>query len=779
MSDFAFATLPLHQAFVMKLSDLAFGVILAAMLVGSVAPVHGQSVFVTVPQPHSSYHNQMIDFYAGGSSEGYTLRVSPQGGTLSINDYLSVSLVPWGYVTAQWSTGRIYIIFLVNVTETNFRIGFLYLTNSSNEAFTLRYFDYQNGGINSWTFQGAQHVFNRTVSVASIELPKLHIPTSATVTNQISALGPDLYLNSKTGVWVNGTKSLRVYPVLNQLFGGSDEYNEVWSLLTDDAGNYYFAILYMQNKDSSHVIIEHQLRLNNYQRLDGRRADARWVKGTFENQVTVRTKVPNAYVKIDGFPFQTNQYGIAAANVPSGIVTVEVPNEIYDSSNTKLQFHTWNKYGSSNPLRILVNSTLDVTAQYDQSYPLTVTSNYGNPQGSGWYPKGANATFSVQANLDYGNGTRRVFERWEDDSNSTNNQAWLIVDASKQVSAQWQTQYQVIVNAIGIPANSNVVAKLGNSQIKLNGSSPYTMWVAANDQLPIAVETTQIQNLNTNYYFAELRSDNQTLSGSLDVTKPVQVSLVYSESTKQTSSLSLKAFPSVAIPGMPLSISGSIDGLVAQDGVVDLQYRSANNDWQELATVPLGQNGAFTYSWQPSAPGNYSIKATWPGDSKYSSAAGVVDVRVLSSPVPMTGGLGDPTQMIQSGFESLKESPYMFTLIGFAASLMTLGSILVSFTGGPPVAGYFVGSIIVGFVFVFPISAALVVLRATKTRRRPSLIWLTPLLTIWLSSLMLVFLSPNLANLQGIALASEILLIASNVFAIPLLVSFRLAKLVA
>jgi hypothetical protein len=235
--------------------------IFTALLAGSVTAAAAQVVAITIPQPHVSVPNQIIDFYAGGTSAGYTLRVSPQGGTLSINDYLTMGLMPWGYVTAQWSTGLEYIIFLVNVTQTNFRIGFLYLTNSSEEPFMLRLFDYSTENVNLWTFQGAQHVYNRTVSTSSVQLPILQMPQPATITNAISALGPQIYLTTKVGLLLNGTASLNIYPVMNQLFSNPTDYNEVWSLLADEVGNYYFAILYMRNNDPSHVIIEHQLML--------------------------------------------------------------------------------------------------------------------------------------------------------------------------------------------------------------------------------------------------------------------------------------------------------------------------------------------------------------------------------------------------------------------------------------------------------------------------------------------------------------------------------------
>jgi len=63
-------------------------VLFAIMLFGGagsmVANVHAQS-FLTVPLPNVSVTNQVIDFYAGGTSGGYSLRASPQGASLSID----------------------------------------------------------------------------------------------------------------------------------------------------------------------------------------------------------------------------------------------------------------------------------------------------------------------------------------------------------------------------------------------------------------------------------------------------------------------------------------------------------------------------------------------------------------------------------------------------------------------------------------------------------------------------------------------------------------------
>jgi hypothetical protein len=138
------------------------------------------------------------------------------------------------------------------------------------------------------------------------------------------------------------------------------------------------------------------------------------------------------------------------------------------------------------------------------------------------------------------------------------------------------------------------------------------------------------------------------------------------------------------------------------------------------------------------------------------------------------------TQLLQAGLAAIKGVPYLSGLITFAASMVTLGYVLTSFfvPGGSPMLGYFIGSIFVGFIYVFPLSAAVVLIGASKTRRKPSLLWLTPLLTIWLASLALVVFSPALLTPAPLFVASQLLLVISNVFVIPLLAAFRLARFV-
>jgi hypothetical protein len=326
-------------------------------------PVNAKTYLVAPAEPSLSASNQVPDFYAGGNSGAFTLRVSAQGGEMSIDGSDGITWTAWSYVTTQWSIGKVYIFFLANVTQNDFRIGFLYLTNSSSNQFILRVFDYQTDNINIYNFQGIEHVYNRTVWTSPCSMPQLQLVPEAKITSGISAVGPGFYLADNGGENILGNTTLNIYPIYRQLYSGQSSYNELWSLLTDNFGNFYFAILYMQNGDSNHIIIEHQLRLNDYERLSGRTVEAAWTLGVFPNQVIIRLPV-SANITVDDVPFQTNYLGALTLYLPSSTISISVPSELTTMNGTRLQFASWGSYGSSNPLVLSLNSYLDLRANY-------------------------------------------------------------------------------------------------------------------------------------------------------------------------------------------------------------------------------------------------------------------------------------------------------------------------------------------------------------------------------------------------------------------------------
>ena len=429
-----------------------FVIILTSVFATVAVSVCAMPINVPVVSAKSAVH-QVPDFSAQGVGDGYSLNVSPKGGYLSTGGS-SITLTPWGYTTTQWAGEPLNTIFLANVTQNDFYIAFLYLTNSSSQII-LRIFEYQGGSYNTITVEGSQRISNTLVNTASVIMPTPRLEVQAQTDNAFTLFGSDVYVDGNYGTLLNGSIPVKIAALKNQIFDGPTDYNELWSLLADSSGNYYFAILYLQNNDPYHVILEHQIRLNDYQTLPGRTLNAQWVQGHFMSSLTVRLPQPGSIVKVDGFPFQTDDNGILSVGAPGYWATVEVPGEISPANGTRLKFSSWDNYGTTNPLNVTLtlNSITQLTAEYNAQYLLTIDSNYPGVKGAGWYPDGANATFTVSPILSSQNGTRRVFLGFSGAYNSSSNTGSVLMNSPKHVSTNWKTQYDAQLQLSGVPTN--------------------------------------------------------------------------------------------------------------------------------------------------------------------------------------------------------------------------------------------------------------------------------------------------------------------------------------
>ena len=516
-------------------------VIAVAILTIMLIPVLGagaayaRPISAPISSPRSAVH-QVPDFSAKGVGNGYSLDISPKGGYLS-TDNSKITLTPWSYVTANWTSGPVTIIFLANVTQNDFYIAFLYLTNSSSQI-VLRLFEYQGGSYNTIVVQGTQQIANELVNTSPVIIPTPHFDVKSQADNGFAVFGREIFVDGNYGTILNGSTTLNVAALQTQVFDGPSDYNELWSLLSDDFGNYYFAILYMQNSDANHVILEHQLRLNDFRTPGGRTFDAQWVNGHFASSLSIRLPTSSSIVKVDGFPFQTNN-GVLSVGVPGYWATVEVPNETSPINGMRMRFSSWDNYGTANPLNVSVNSLTQLVANYVVEYSLTIESKYSAAKGAGWYPEGTNATFSVSPILGAENGTRRVFLGFTGDYNSTSSVGSLVMSSAKRVTTSWKTQYDVKLQLSGVPTNSTVAVAVNGKLQGVNGSKATEFWADNNSQLDVEVPTTQIQATSVNYNFEELQVNGQASTSNIQVTKPITITIVFSDQQKAPSSISL------------------------------------------------------------------------------------------------------------------------------------------------------------------------------------------------------------------------------------------------
>jgi hypothetical protein len=766
--------------------DSKTGAISLALLIIALARVPGAAWATIEPQQNlalgssiMSIVNQVPDFSVEGVGNGYSLRISSEGGYLSAGGS-SIALTPWGYATSQWAGATLDIIFLANVTQSDFYIGFLYLTNSSSQI-VLRTFEYQGGDFNTIIVEGSQRISNRMVNTKSVAMPKVRLDVKAQTENVLSTIGPEIYMIGNYGTVLNGSITLKVAAVRNQLFTGPNDYNELWALLADDFGNYYFAILYMQNSDPNHLTFEHQIRLNDLRTLPGRTLNAQWTRGHFPSSVTVRLPSPNSTVKVNGFLFQTNNYGVVSVEAARSWAIIEVPNEISPGNSVRLRFSSWDTYGSANPLNVTLRPHTELTAEYQTEYLLTIVSSYGRVSGAGWYLQGMNATFSISPLVSSNNGTRRVFLGFSRDYNSTASTGWVMMNSAKRINTGWKTEYVVMLQLSGVPANATAAVEVNGRLQVVNGTKATELWVDNNAQLDIEVQTTQIQGTAVNYDFKEIQVDGRAFASKITITKPTTVSIVFSGQQKPQSSINLEVTPISPISGHPVTISGSLPAN-SNPSTVQLSYSTDKVNWQPLASVTTGQGGSFSYIWTPNAPGSYVVEAYWQGDTQHAPSSGMIAVKVQNDLPANIGGSDGLPRLIQEFSNRTTRLPGVSFMLDLVRSLLVLGIVFATLLipGAPPVVGYFVGSLFVGFVFVFPISAMVLAFRASRNRRSPSLVWLTPLVTIWIATLTLLIAGGIFFAIpQALLAASTILLVSSNALLVPLAFSLFVAKAIA
>jgi len=123
---------------------------------------------------------------------------------------------------------------------------------------------------------------------------------------------------------------------------------------------------------------------------------------------------------------------------------------------TRYIFDMWSDGNMDTPRKITISRSEAYTARYKTQYELRVNSDYGNPQGAGWYDSGKTVTFSVLSTIPERDfigilGARNVFDHWSGDYTSSNPNASITMDSPKTVTAVWRkdyTQTYVIIGAV-------------------------------------------------------------------------------------------------------------------------------------------------------------------------------------------------------------------------------------------------------------------------------------------------------------------------------------------
>jgi len=124
-------------------------------------------------------------------------------------------------------------------------------------------------------------------------------------------------------------------------------------------------------------------------------------------------------------------------------VTVKVYPFLEYANGTRKVFTSWS--GDINSLEpkitIVVNSPMTIIANWKTQYYVKVYSEYGNPQGEGWYDKGAIATVTISTTKIEGIPYDKVFKGWRDQSGnivSTSPTYTFTVNHPVTLTAVWE-----------------------------------------------------------------------------------------------------------------------------------------------------------------------------------------------------------------------------------------------------------------------------------------------------------------------------------------------------
>ncbi|MEM2905328.1 MAG: hypothetical protein QW057_06565 [Candidatus Bathyarchaeia archaeon] len=154
-------------------------------------------------------------------------------------------------------------------------------------------------------------------------------------------------------------------------------------------------------------------------------------------------------ITVDGFTYAPGELPARYRAVREQNVTFSIPEASVVQPGARFNFTQWSDGSNETARSLFVRGEMNLTAEFTTEYYLSVSSPFGVVSGEGWYRGGANATFSVSAVQDYGNGTREFFAGWSGDYNGTEPEGVLVMDGPRNVTALWKTQHLLSLNAGG------------------------------------------------------------------------------------------------------------------------------------------------------------------------------------------------------------------------------------------------------------------------------------------------------------------------------------------
>ncbi len=682
------------------------------------------SPYLTEAVVARSVPNPIVKFQIDGESEsGDFLKVSHLGGRMRFRGE-DTDLVPWKH---QFLDGyNSSLMLLANVTENNFMIVFLYLFNGSN-IFQYNRFDYRSGTIDRAIFSGRQYITNQEVLTPSFLMPRLSIPLNLKVTSPYSVLSKTMYLTGSRGFIMDGNRQLDLIPIFRQGANAREVWKEVWTIATDNQGEYYFTIYYFFDSDRSHFARGHNMRLNDFRQAPIETIECYRNEGSFPSTLAVSMPNPASSVKIDGFEFKTDERGTIEVGLPSGEHTVTVPDVLQQDKNTRVCFSRWRYQDLGNPAKIGLSHFLQLTAEYGVEHYLRIESSYGQVTRSGWYSEGRIAVITANPVVEYGNDTRHLFVGWEGDISSNLSNCSIVMDAPKTIRAVWRKQYRVSISPRGLPPGASTTISINGAQF--SGAIPFvhSTWLDKGSIALFSVSPINVTSSSKSYVFEKWLSDlRDPENPSVRIDGPTSLIAKYRPSIRSSINLASQT----SLFGDSVTLNGRLTP-APHAASVELWSSTDGFSWIKISDITAQSDGTFTSTFKTQVRGKLFFKASWIGDEEYAGSESPHVVLIVQNEFPWQSSLTLPG-ILQYLSAIEKTSPLTGAIVYPVRSIVTLSMKLSEWihVGGwvRDIAGYLFASGITGLLYLtIPLVLAIAVFKRIRGRI-PSIFSVKPLI---------------------------------------------------
>ena len=696
------------------------GITIAALsCCGRAMPCAGPSIYQR--EAVSSVRNTIVEFSVDAETKsGDYIKATNDGGLIFLKrTYFKI--VPW---MALYDKGRsAWIVLLVNVTSSNFRISYMFLRNGTG-TFTLWHYDYESSTYDGYLFYGADSVKNKTCLSTSVPMPNLSIVPEAKCSSGISALGATLFIDDQRGFYISGAESLSLYPILRDA-------SQIWFLMDDHQGRYYFSIFSLSETDREHILRAHTIRLNDLYRLSFENIAALWMPGRFPYSLTVFSDLGNVTVKINGFPFKTNELGRIELRVPIGDVAVEAQNELAAGRGSRRFFSEWKWLTRSNPTLVRITQNTDLYLTYRTQFYLSLSSPYGSPKGEGWYDAGTLAKFSVEPFVELSNRTRLMFYGWTGDQESRDSEGVVTVDRPKTLRANWKRQYEIQIWTKGLPSGAAVNLAVNENQTTVKTPFTHRQWVNADSALTVKIYPMNFTASQVRYIFRRWQTEEGTaVILPVTVKSPMQLIARYETEEPFIGKIALQVVPTTLLLENTVKIKGATTPPRPLTNVTIFSSQDSA-EWIPVATVTTDSSGNYEYEWDVPQGEKILFRARWTYDPDYDPLES--SIITVTRIVSVAGRQSQWPQFLYVILRPLENAPIpgqvtatlLYPLIKISEITMQASAAARTPKWLQEVTAWALTGALTGPLYLGPLFAVLAIAWKKATHRSPSARWLS------------------------------------------------------